>query len=305
MMRFRPFLGASLASSLFLTLLGSGLPAQTRDLPLRVEARVEPPAAVPFGPGEYLRYDVRLGALGKRGEGYMRVLGLDSVRGATTYHVAFAIQGGLLFAKVNDRYQSWFDVTNLVTRRFIQDVDELNYERYRHWEIFPEEMRFERADNGNTGDIPTNMPLDDVSFFYFVRTLPLEVGDEYIFHRYFRENGNPVVIKVLRKDTVTVPAGTFETVVVRPIIQTKGLFSQGGEAELHFSTDERRILVQMKSKVPLIGSLSLHLREVTDGTPLRVPGGEPPSEDGPERPSERPPERPWSPPAEGHPTSGS
>jgi len=277
----------SVAGLSFLTILASDLPAQTVELPNRVEANITPPAEVPFGPGEYLRYDVRLGALGKRGEGYMTVVGLESVRGATSYHVTFAIQGGLLFAKVNDRYDSWFDVTNLVTRRFIQDVDELTYERYRHWEIFPEEMRFERVDNGNTGDIPTEMPLDDISFFYFVRTLPLEVGDEYSFDRYFRENGNPVVIKVLRKDTVTVPAGTFETVVVQPIIQTNGLFSQGGEAELYFTTDERRILVYMKSNVNLIGSLSLHLKEVRDGTPIRAPTGEMLPSGKPEEPPSR------------------
>jgi hypothetical protein len=248
------------------------LPAQVNQLPTRVEPRLEATAAVPFGPGELLRYDVRLGALGRRGEGHMQVVGLDTVRGRTTYHVSMAIEGGLLFAKVKDHYDSWFDVTDLVTLRFIQDVDEINYERYRHWELFPEERRWERPDNGNEGDMPTDRPLDDISFLYFVRTLPLEVGEEYSFDRYFRENGNPVVIRVLRKDTVTVPAGTFETVVVQPIIQTKGLFSQGGEAELYFTTDERRLMVLMRSKVPLVGALSLHLREVREGRPIQPPG---------------------------------
>lgn len=278
---------------------GTPLPAQVTGLPTRVEPRLAPAASVPFGPGELLRYDVRLGALGRRGEGHMQVLGLDTVRGHTTYHVSMSIEGGLLFAKVKDHYQSWFDVTDLVTRRFVQDVDEINYERYRHWEIFPEERRFERPDNGNEGEIPTDQPLDDVSFLYFVRTLPLEVGDEYSFDRYFRENGNPVVIRVLRKDTVTVPAGTFETVVVQPIIQTKGLFSQGGEAELHFTTDERRLMVLMRSKVPLVGALSLHLREFREGRPIQPPSRSPgPSRDpdpesrGP--PSLGPPGRPGS-----------
>ncbi len=255
-----PFLGAN------------ELWAQVNRLPTRVEPRIEAPAEVPFGPGEFLRYDVRLGALGRRGEGHMEVMSLDSIRGHTTYHVAMSIEGGLFFAKVKDYYQSWFDVRNLVTYRFIQDVDEINYERYRHWELFPEERRWERVDNGNSGDLPTDQPLDDVSFMYFVRTLPLEVGDEYVFDRYFRENGNPVVIRVLRKDTVTVPAGTFETVVVQPIIQTDGLFSEGGEAELYFTTDERRLMVYMRSKVHLIGSLSLHLREIQEGSLLRAPG---------------------------------
>ncbi len=212
----------------------------------------------------------------------MRVVGLDSVRGHTTYHVSMVIRGGLLFAKVRDHYQSWFDVGNLVTRRFIQDVHQLNRERYRHFEVFPEERRFERRDKISGRDMSTDLPLDDVSFLYFVRTLPLEVGDEYTFNRYFKEGGNPVILRVLRKDTVQVPAGTFETIVVRPIIKTTGLFGQGGEAELHFTTDERRLLVYMRSKVPLIGALSLHLTEITEGTPIRAPSQ---AEGGPTGPS--------------------
>ena len=74
-----------------------------------------------------------------------------------------------------------------------------------------------------------------------------------------------MVLRVLRKETVTVPAGTFNTIVVRPIIQTKGLFSQGGEAEVYFSDDARRILVMVRSKVPVVGSLSLHLKSFQPG----------------------------------------
>ena len=56
------------------------------------------------------------------------------------------------------------------------------------------------------------------------------------------------------------PAGTFETIVVRPTIKTSGLFGEGGEAELFFSDDEHHTLIRMTSKVPIMGSLSLHLR---------------------------------------------
>ncbi len=230
------------------------------------------PLPVPFGPGERLEYDVRLGALGRRGQGHMSVVGVDTVRGRRAYHVVMAYEGGFLFAKVKDRYESWIDVSTLVTLRAIQDIHQLNYQRFRHFEFFPEEMRFERKDGGAPGPLATREPLDDISFFYFVRTIPLEVGKEYTFHRYYRESGNPVVLRVVRKDTVQVPAGTFRTVVVRPVIRTSGLFGQGGEAELHFSDDERRILVLMSSKIPLVGALSLHLRAVQDGRPLAARG---------------------------------
>jgi hypothetical protein len=87
----------------------------------------------------------------------------------------------------------------------------------------------------------------------------LKTGDVYTIDRYFKADANPIVLRVLRRETVTVPAGTFQTVVVRPTIKTSGLFGEGGEAELFYSDDARHTLVQMRSKVPLIGSLSLLL----------------------------------------------
>ena len=44
------------------------------------------------------------------------------------------------------------------------------------------------------------------------------------------------------------PAGSYATVVVAPSIRTKGMFAEGGEAQVWFSDDERRVPVQVKSK---------------------------------------------------------
>lgn len=227
-------------------------------------------APVPFGPGESLEYQVKIGMFSV-GTGHMTVVGVDSIRGHPTYHLQMDLDGGLAFAKVKDQFESWIDLRNLVSRRFIKDQKEVGYVRFQHFEFFPEERRFERADNDETGSLPTSLPLDDISFVYFVRSLPLEVGKEYTFHRYFKEDGNPVILRVLRKDRVEVPAGTFNTIVVQPIIRTSGLWSEGGEAEIHFSDDDNRFVVYMKSDVPNFpGSLSLHLRTIQEGAPLQA-----------------------------------
>lgn len=225
-------------------------------------------APVPFGPGERAVYQVKLGPVSV-GEGHMEVHGLESVRGRRSYRVSMGLSGGIPLARVDNLYQSWIDVEKLASLRFIQDQHEVRYERFRHFEFFPEERRWERSDVDESGELPTDLPLDDISFVYFARTLPLEVGDTYELDRYFKEDGNPVILKVVRKDRVEVPAGTFNTVVVEPIIQTDGLFGEGGEAEIHFTDDDRRIMVQMNSRVPVVGSLSLHLRDLDEGRPLR------------------------------------
>lgn len=225
---------------------------------------------LPYGPGEHAIYQVKLGGVSV-GSGSMRVLGIKTVDGRPTYHTRFQISGGLPLARVDDTFESWIDVDGLFSRRFKQDQREISYRRKRAYNFFPELGTYQRTDTGETGTLPTDRPLDDVSFLYYARTLPLRVGETYTLPHYFKESGNPVVLKVLRKETVRVPAGTFRTIVVRPIIQTKGLFSEGGEAEVYFSDDERRVVVQMRSKVPVVGSLNLYLKEYREGEP-HLPG---------------------------------
>lgn len=222
------------------------------------------PASLPFGVGEVARYQVKLGAL-RVGSGEMRVVGLASVHGHETFHTRFRLSGGVPLARVDDRFESWIDRDQLFSRRFHQDQKEVRYERKRTYEFFPERGVW-RLDSGETGQMPTDRPLDDISFLYYARTLPLVVGQSYTLNRYFKESGNPVVLHVLRRETVRVPAGSFRTIVVRPIIRTKGLFGQGGEAEVYLSDDARRIPVLIRTRVPLVGSLTMQMTEYSPGS---------------------------------------
>jgi hypothetical protein len=219
-----------------------------------------PRAAVPFAPGERADYQVKFGPFSV-GRGTMDVVGLDTVRGRETWHILFRIRGGVPGYRVDDRMESWMDTGTLASLRFKQDMNEGSRERERHFEIFPGQNYVE----DNREPQPTvALPLDDGSFLYFVRTIPLEVGKEYSFDQYFRPDRNPVRIQVLRKERIRVPAGTFETIVIRPIIKARGVFSEDGRAEIWLTDDDNRLMVQMKSHMKL-GSLSLFLRSYTPG----------------------------------------
>jgi len=213
------------------------------------------PAVVPFASGEHLEYDVKFGFL-HVGSGSMEVAGIDSVRGHAAWHTVFQVHGGTLFYKVNDRLESWIDVNNLVSLRHWQELSEGRRERERRFEIMPE--RGIVVEEGKPGAPTVAEPLDDGAFLYFVRTIPLEVGKTYQFDRYFRPDRNPVTIRVLRREHITVPAGEFDAIVLQPIIKTKGIFSEGGHAEVWLSDDSNRIMLQMKSKLSF-GSLNLYL----------------------------------------------
>jgi hypothetical protein len=218
---------------------------------------------IPFGVGERLVYDVKFG-FKKVGTGSMEVAAIDTIRGRHAWRTDFRVKGGLLMLKVDDRFQSWIDTATFHTLRFIKDQEELGKNRERHYEIYPELGKFEELKTKR--EQPTvEHPLDETSFLYFIRTVPLEIGQTYDFHRYFIADRNPVRIKVLRRERVTVPAGTFQALVVQPLIKTSKLFSENGRAEVWISEDPTRIIVQMKSDLP-IGSFSLYLRSIRPPT---------------------------------------
>jgi len=171
----------------------------------------------------------------------------------------------LRFARVDDRFESWFGTHDLSSLRFVQNQQEGRKDRERNYEIFPERAAFREGDDEEERSVAN--PLDDGSFIYYVRTLPLRPGDVYEVNRYFRPDRNPVRIRVLRRERVSVPAGTFDAVVVQPSIKTKGIFSEGGHAEIWFSDDADRVMLQLKSQLSF-GSLNLYLKSKQDGRKL-------------------------------------
>ncbi len=223
---------------------------------------LQPRMVVPFDTGEKLTYDVRFGGI-KVGTGRMEVVGTQDVRGREAWHTRFTVKGGIPFYKVNDRIESWIDTRTFESLRFLQDLDEGRREVERLYEIYPEKGTY--SEKGEVEHAPSVAdPLDDAAFMYFVRTIPLEVGSTYDFNRYFRPDRNPVQIRVLRKETIKVPAGSYQTIVIQPVIKSKGIFSEKGHAEMWLTDDSRRLLVQMKTDLS-IGSLNLYLRGYVPG----------------------------------------
>ena len=220
-------------------------------------------ASVPFAVGEDLIYKASFGGL-PAGTARMRVDGIELVRGRPAYHVLFSIDGGVPFYRVHDRYESWIDVQTLASLRHRQSISEGRYKRNTTYEIFPEIASYQKDDEPMEASVVN--PLDDGSFIYAARVARLRVGETRRDDRYFRPDRNPVILAGLRYDTVTVKAGTFGTVVVRPSIKANGLFSENGDAQIWFSDDASRYPVLLKTKFSKF-TLTLALQSVSPGEP--------------------------------------
>ena len=211
--------------------------------------------------GERLSYDVRFGAL-KVGTGAMEVRGVEDVRGRDAWHTVFTIKGGVPLYKVDDRMESWIDTTSFTSLRFVQETHEGRRHRTKRIDLYPERGVYVEEGATQTDKPTVDQPLDEAAFIYFLRRVELVVGETYSYDRYFKPDRNPIRLEVLRRERIEVPAGTFETIVVRPVIKAKGIFSENGQAEVWLTDDARHVMVQMKAKVSF-GSLNLQLKSLS------------------------------------------
>jgi hypothetical protein len=185
-------------------------------------------------------------------------VGRDTVRGVAVWHVRLVIRGGALGYDLVDTSESWFGVEDLVTRRFVRNSDEDGRHRSRRYEVFADLGYWVR--NGTDTAETVADPLDDASFFFYVRSIPLEIGRTYTIPRYFVKDRNPVQVQVLQRQTIRVPAGRFNTIVLRPIFKSRGIFGQGGQAYVWLSDDATRIPVRIRGSMR-IGTIEMSLRQ--------------------------------------------
>lgn len=270
MRRFGARIGASCVAALLLTVPvgraegsadGAGGLGRSGAVPAPGVLRAD---AAPFRVGETAEYEVRFGAL-RVGSATTEVVGIENVRGIPAWHTVFRLRAGTVFYHVDDTFESWIDRNSFSSLRFYQTQHEGSSDRRKRYEIYPDRAMYVEMDKNPPREHPgVRDPLDDGSFLFFIRTVPLIAGNIYEYDRYFRPDRNPVRIRVVRKETIDVPAGTFNCIVVQPVIRTSGIFSENGQAEVWLSDDPRHVVVQVKSRLSF-GSINLYLRTYKPG----------------------------------------
>ena len=96
-----------------------------------------------------------------------------------------------------------------------------------------------------------------------MRTLALEIGQPINVNVFAKRKTSVVTCNVIRRETIKVPAGKFETILVEPILDFDGVMKKG-KMQVWFTDDERRIPVQVKSKMT-IGSVVVRLEKYSAG----------------------------------------
>lgn len=212
--------------------------------------------ALPFQKGESLNYEARIGRMGK-GKGTLRVKEAPELRGEAVLLLEMAVEVRMGPLRMNHHSQSWLSPERMATLRYqvkertpVGRIDE-------EFEIHPEGCHFEGKKL--SGQCGSSKPLDELSYIYFLRTLELEKGSELSLSRHFNPARNPAELEVQGKERITVPAGEFDTTVMRFKVIDPDRLGGSGEMRLYFSDDSRRIPVRIESKVPFFGHMVLEL----------------------------------------------
>jgi hypothetical protein len=114
--------------------------------------------------------------------------------------------------------------------------------------------------------------FDPLAVFYYSRLLEIEALKEFEHPVTDGEKNLMGILRVIGRETIKVPAGSFETLVLEPDLQdVEGVFlkKQKAKIKLWVTNDTRRLLVQMKSKA-MVGSFVAELVSVEGHNSVKV-----------------------------------
>jgi len=212
-----------------------------------------------FGVGEKLEFKVRWGPI-KAGNATMEITETIEFQGKKCFRVVSTAESSKFFSaffKVRDRVESFIDKEGLYSLHFEKHIREGKYKADKFVD-FDQQNHLAVAGKDT---IPVPPFVQDVlSALYYVRTQQLEVGKSLFVDNHTDKKNYPLEVKVLRKERVEVDAGTFDCLVVQPILQAAGVFEQKGSLTVWLTDDQKKMPVQMKSKVA-IGSIITELKD--------------------------------------------
>ncbi len=212
-----------------------------------------------FGAGEKLVFKVRWGPI-SAGTATMSIPEVIDYNGRKCYRIVSTAESNKFFStffKVQDRVESLMDKEGLHTLHFEKHIREGKFKADRYVK-FDQENHI-AIEGNDTIQVPSFVQ-DVLSAFYYVRTQPLEVGESLFVDNYADKKNYPLEVKVLRKERIEVEAGTFDCLVVEPILQTSAIFEQKGSLTVWLTDDHKKMPVLMKSKV-IVGSIATELTE--------------------------------------------
>jgi hypothetical protein len=230
-----------------------------------------------FKVGEKLVFNIRYGVI-VAGSATMSIPETSLINNFECFHITTEAKSNSFFSAfytVKDQVHSFLDRHGLYSWRFEKHIREGKYRsdqlvEYNHLARTAITIRTNLKTKKVQRDTLRIPPCvqDVLSTFYYIRTIPLEVGKSIFIDNQSDRKLYPLEIKVHKKEKISVKAGTFNCIIVEPMLRTDAIFKQRGRLLIWLTDDNRRIPVQMKSKI-IVGSITAELIAMKGTMPLK------------------------------------
>ncbi len=204
-----------------------------------------------FTVGEKLSFDVNYGFV-TAGLATMEIPKMKRISGRDAYYVMFEVNSVPSFNwmfKVRDKYETYIDKEGIFPWRFEQHIREGNYSR-DFAAFFDQRKQIVKTSNGQY-DVPDYVH-DIVSAFYYVRTLDFsgyKVGDKLHLQNFYKDKVYDLDVVYRGKETVEVPSGKFDCIIVEPLVKEGGLFKHDGNIVIWLSDDDLKVPIKVRTKI--------------------------------------------------------
>jgi hypothetical protein len=220
-----------------------------------------------FSYGERLSFEIGYGFI-TAAEAFMNISPSPVVmNGRETYEVNFDVNSRSSFDiifKVRDNYKTYLDSKGLFPWKFEQHIREQNYKKDFEAYFLPDSHKVKTVINySERREFEAPSYVQDIfSAFYYIRSLDLrnsKNGDVITTDAFNDDKHFSLVVRIIGREEIDVPAGEFKTIIVKPELQ-EGFTSKTSDIFVYLSDDERKIPVKVKMKI-VIGSLVGELTE--------------------------------------------
>lgn len=209
-----------------------------------------------FGFGEKLEYKVGIltGPLaGLGGEGGISI-NKDAavINGKQCYDVLFWVDSkGVvdLTYPVHDKYKSIIDISTLLPYEFHQRIREGDFKR-------DFKATFDRTNNiavVGTDKYKIEANAHDIlSALFYIRAYDIGTkknGEIISLRNFYKDKTFPLDVRIVRRETVTVSAGKFRTIVVEPIVKEGAPFKFKNTIYVWLTDDERKVPVKVSTSI--------------------------------------------------------
>lgn len=165
------------------------------------------------------------------------------------------------FVKVRDEIESTVSRDNFSTLRYEKRLDEKG-EKKEETTTVEDGVASRKRKKIKSVRVP-NPVYDPLSVMYFIRTLDLAPGAKHELTLVADAKLYNVHVHVRRRERIQTPAGTFDTVLVEPTMESGGV-EREERLFIWYSDDERRIPVRIRTEVK-IGAITATLTKVASG----------------------------------------